>query len=151
MGYCLTKVKLSQGFSVAKLHSLVNNNSQINLFVWDPTESVATRPLFMVANPGNYKLFYTFDGNKNVSELVHFESRNGIAALTPGCNLAAPVSCALRARAHLQGLHSAREKGSNAPSRKAQGQRDLRDKGTGRVMGHMGHMRHMGQKAPKGH
>ena len=64
---------------VQKLDAL-NNNSQINLFVWDPTESVATRPLFMVANPGNYKLFYTFDGNKNVSELVHFESRNGIAA-----------------------------------------------------------------------
>ena len=64
---------------VQKLDSL-NNNSQINLFVWDPTESVATRPLFMLANPGNYKLFYTFDGNKNVSELVHFESRNGIAA-----------------------------------------------------------------------
>ena len=64
---------------VQKLDAL-NNNSQMNLFVWDPTESVATRPLFMVANPGNYKLFYTFDGNKNVSELVHFESRNGIAA-----------------------------------------------------------------------
>jgi hypothetical protein len=41
---------------------------------------VGERPLFMVANPGNYKLFYTFDGNKNVSELVHFETRNGIAA-----------------------------------------------------------------------
>ena len=80
MGYCLTKAKQSQGFSVAKLHDLVDSNSQINLFVWDPTESVATRPLFMLANPGNYKLFYTFDGNKNVSELVHFESRNGIAA-----------------------------------------------------------------------
>ena len=46
----------------------------------DPTESVATRPLFMLATPGNNKFFYTFDGNKNVSELVHFESRNGIAA-----------------------------------------------------------------------
>ena len=80
MGYCLSKAKLSQGFSVAKHHCLANNNSQINLFVWDPTESVTTRPLFMLANPGNYKLVYTFDGNKNVSELVHFESRNGIAA-----------------------------------------------------------------------
>ena len=37
----------------------LNNNSQMNLFVWDPTEPVATRPLFMVANPGNYRLFYT--------------------------------------------------------------------------------------------
>ena len=52
----------------------------MNLFVWDPTESVATRPLFMLSNPGSYKFFYTFDGNKNVSELVHFETRNGIAA-----------------------------------------------------------------------
>ena len=64
---------------VQKLDAL-NNNSQLNLFVWDPTEPIATRPLFMVTNPGNYKLFYTFDGNKNVSELVHFEPRNGIAA-----------------------------------------------------------------------
>ena len=64
---------------VQKLDAL-NNNSQLNLFVWDPTEPVATRPLFMLSNPGNYKFFYTFDGNKNVSELVHFESRNGIAA-----------------------------------------------------------------------
>ena len=80
MGYCLTKIKLSQGFSVAKHHCLVDdNNSQLNLFVWDPTEPVATRPLFMLSNPGNYKFFYTFDGNKNVSERVHFESRNGIA------------------------------------------------------------------------
>ena len=47
---------------------------------WDPTEPIATRPLFMLSNPGSYKFFYTFDGNKNVSELVHFESRNGIAA-----------------------------------------------------------------------
>ena len=64
---------------VQKVDAL-NNNAQINLFVWDPTESVATRPLFMLSNPGSYKFFYTFDGNKNVSELVHFETRNGIAA-----------------------------------------------------------------------
>ena len=64
---------------VQKLDAL-NNNSQMNLFVWDPTEPIATRPLFMLSNPGSYKFFYTFDGNKNVSELVHFESRNGIAA-----------------------------------------------------------------------
>ena len=46
---------------------------------WDPTEPVATRPLFTQRGTG-YKFFYTFDGNKNVSELVHFEARNGIAA-----------------------------------------------------------------------
>ena len=55
----------------------------MNLFVWDPTEPVATRQLFMLSNPGSYKFFYTFDGNKNVSEMVHFETRNGIAAHTP--------------------------------------------------------------------
>ena len=46
---------------------------------WDPTEPVATRPLFTQRGTG-YKFFYTCDGNKNVSELVHFETRNGIAA-----------------------------------------------------------------------
>ena len=48
---------------------VLNNNSQINLFVWDPTEPVATRPLFTQRGTG-YKFFYTCDGNKNVSELV---------------------------------------------------------------------------------
>ena len=63
---------------VQKLDAL-NNNSQMNLFVWDPTEPIATRPLFTTGS-GNRKFFYTCDGNKNVSELVHFETRNGIAA-----------------------------------------------------------------------
>ena len=57
----------------------LNNNSQINLFVWDPTEPIATRPLFTQHGTG-YKFFYTCDGNKNISEMVHFETRNGIAA-----------------------------------------------------------------------
>lgn len=34
---------------------------------WDPTEPVATRPLFTQCGTG-YKFFYTCDGNKNVSE-----------------------------------------------------------------------------------
>ena len=63
---------------VQKVDAL-NNNSQINLFVWDPTEPIATRPLFTQRGTG-YKFFYTRDGNKNVSELVHFETRNGIVA-----------------------------------------------------------------------
>ena len=46
---------------------------------WDLTEPVATRPLFTQRGTG-YKFFYTYDGNKNVSEMVHFEQRNGIAA-----------------------------------------------------------------------
>ena len=64
---------------VQKVDAL-NSNSQINLFVWNPTEPVVTRLLFILSNPGSYKFFYTFDGNKNVSEMVHFEMRNGIAA-----------------------------------------------------------------------
>ena len=45
---------------------LATSNSQ--LFVWDPTEPVATRPLVWHHNGGVY--FYTHDGNKNISELV---------------------------------------------------------------------------------
>ena len=63
---------------VQKVDAL-NNNAQLNLFVWDPTEPIATRPLFTNGS-GNRKFFYTCDGNKNVSDLVYFETRNGIAA-----------------------------------------------------------------------
>ncbi len=37
--------------------------------VWDPTEPIATRPLFTQRGTG-YKFFYTCDGNKNVSEML---------------------------------------------------------------------------------
>ena len=47
--------------------------------MWDPTEPVATRPLFTQRGTG-YRFFYTCDDNKNVSGLVHFETRNGIVA-----------------------------------------------------------------------
>ena len=58
------------------------NNSITELFEWDPTEPVATRPMFMQYRvPGQtYALFYTHDGNKNVSEVVHFSRANGVAA-----------------------------------------------------------------------
>ena len=56
-----------------------NNYFFKDFFVWDPTESIATRPLFTTGS-GNRKFFYTCDGNKNVSEMVHIEQRNGIAA-----------------------------------------------------------------------
>ena len=58
------------------------NNSITELFEWDPTEKVATRPMFMQYRvPGQtYALFYTHDGNKNVSEVVHFSRANGVAA-----------------------------------------------------------------------
>jgi len=45
-----------------------HTTSNSHLFVWDPTEPVATRPLVWQYNGGTY--YYTHDGNKNVSELV---------------------------------------------------------------------------------
>ena len=46
---------------------LATGNSQ--LFVWDPTEPVATRPLAFY-QPSAPPMLYAIDGNKNVSELV---------------------------------------------------------------------------------
>ena len=46
---------------------LTTLNSQ--LFIWDPTELVATRPL--VWNSDNCTSVYTHDGNKNVSEVIN--------------------------------------------------------------------------------
>ena len=40
-------------------------------FVWDPTEPVATRPLAMRAKNWGLNLFYSHDGNKNVSEVFY--------------------------------------------------------------------------------
>ena len=46
---------------------------------WDPSETLATRPLVLKKN-GQNSLFYTHEGNKNVSELVFSQQTNGIAA-----------------------------------------------------------------------
>ncbi|MGN0854564.1 MAG: RHS repeat-associated core domain-containing protein [Kiritimatiellia bacterium] len=40
---------------------------------------VATRPMVM-QRTGNWNLFYTHDGNKNVSELVYYQRARGVAA-----------------------------------------------------------------------
>ena len=56
-----------------------SNNAIDLVFGWDPSEPVATRPL-VLQKYGQYNLFYTHDGNKNVSELVFFQQANGIAA-----------------------------------------------------------------------
>jgi len=58
------------------------NNAITDLFEWDPTEPVATRPLYwQLRTPGgNYSFFYTHDGNKNVSEVVSYQSASGIVA-----------------------------------------------------------------------
>ena len=47
----------------------VSNELVRQSFVWDPTESVATRPLAWFGSNAPPRL-YTHDGNKNVSEVV---------------------------------------------------------------------------------
>ena len=51
-------------------------------YIWDSTESVATRPLYWQPRmaDGDYSLFYAHDGNKNVSEVVFCQRARGIAA-----------------------------------------------------------------------
>ena len=63
---------------IQRLSGAANNSIDL-VFGWDPSEPVATRPLVM-QKYGKYNLFYTHDGNKNVSELVFFQQANGIAA-----------------------------------------------------------------------
>ena len=58
-----------------------NGNAVRTEFVWDhPTEPIATRPLVMRAKNWDLNLFYTHDGNKNVSEVFYHALQNGIAA-----------------------------------------------------------------------
>ena len=46
-------------------------NSKLQTFIWDPTESTATRPLaWLVLRSLGEGGYYTHDGNKNVSEVV---------------------------------------------------------------------------------
>ena len=41
---------------------------------------VATRPLWMQRVSGSYNFFYFHDGNKNVSDLVSYQSARGVPA-----------------------------------------------------------------------
>ncbi len=54
-------------FKVASINSQLTTHN-LQLFIWDPTEPVATRPL--VWNRDTSAAYYTHDGNKNVSEVV---------------------------------------------------------------------------------
>ena len=67
------------GYLCIQRLNAASNNSIDLVFGWDPSEQVATRPLIL-QKYGAYSLFYTHDGNKNVSELVFFQQANGIAA-----------------------------------------------------------------------
>ena len=57
-----------------------NDNAVRTEFVWDPAEPIATRPLVMRAKNWGLNLFYTHDGNKNVSEVFYHALQDGIAA-----------------------------------------------------------------------
>ena len=61
----------------------VFSNSPYNTyknFVWDPTETIATRPLKLQLPTMSLNLFYMHDGNKNVSDVVYRLTSNGVAA-----------------------------------------------------------------------
>ncbi len=58
--------KNDQRFVYDSYLQIADNNG--NVYVWDPTEPVATRPL--VWNRDTSASYYTHDGNKNVSEIV---------------------------------------------------------------------------------
>ena len=61
---------------IADVHS-TNTTSNYNYYIWDPTEPVATRPLVWLRQAPDTlhqaPLFYTHDGNKNVSEVISFD------------------------------------------------------------------------------
>ena len=56
-----------------------NGNAVRSEFVWDPTESIATRPLVFQPASGE-TAYYFHDGNKNVSEVFYHTLQDGIAA-----------------------------------------------------------------------
>ena len=61
----------------------VFSNSPYNTyknFVWDPTETIATRPLKLQLPTMSLNLFHMHDGNKNVSDVVYRLTSNGVAA-----------------------------------------------------------------------
>ena len=64
---------------VQRLNGASNNAVEL-AFGWDPTEPVATRPLWMQRVSGTYNFFYFHDGNKNVSDLVSCQSARGVTA-----------------------------------------------------------------------
>ena len=63
--------------------SAAQGNAVRTAFVWNPTEPVATRPLVLRAKNWGLNLFYSHDGNKNVSEVFCHAQQNGIAATIP--------------------------------------------------------------------
>lgn len=73
-----------------------------NAYIWDPTEPIATRPLVWQRSALDTRpsvLFYTHDGNKNVSEVISADSSlsahyeySPFGAITVSNGTSAPVS-----------------------------------------------------------
>ena len=76
---------------IANFYSSASNS---NYFIWDPIDPIATRPLVWLR--GSSAAYYTFDGNKNVSEVIaadgtlaaHYEYAP-FGALTVSCGTSA--------------------------------------------------------------
>jgi len=64
---------------IQRLNAAANNAVDL-AFGWDPTEPIATRPLWMQRPAGSYNFFYFHDGNKNVSDIVSYQSARGVPA-----------------------------------------------------------------------
>lgn len=69
----------SANLCIQRLNAASNNAVDL-AFGCDPTEPIATRPLWMQRPAGSYNFFYFHDGNKNVSDLVSYQSARGVPA-----------------------------------------------------------------------
>ena len=69
-----------ENFELASTNSQLTTHN-LQLFIWDPTEPIATRPLAWNSStfqPFNFSTsYYTHDGNKNVSEVIAFDGDMG--------------------------------------------------------------------------
>jgi len=64
---------------IQRIDALNGNATELS-FGWDPTEPVATRPLWMQIADGAQNFFYFHDGNKNISDLVSGKDGQGVVA-----------------------------------------------------------------------
>ena len=68
------------GYLCVQRLDAANGNAVDLAFGWDPTETVATRPVWMQRPSGSSNFFCFHDGNKNVSDLVSYQSASGVPA-----------------------------------------------------------------------
>jgi len=66
------------GYTCVQILNGDGGNATTKEFLWEPSELVATRPLFMKTSKWN--LFYFHDGNKNISDMCFYSTANGVPA-----------------------------------------------------------------------